>query len=223
MMKSIIFIAPPAAGKGTQSKLVEEKYQLPHISTGDLLREATHGNSETDVKIKALMETGALISDDIILELLQKRLEKSDCSNGYILDGFPRNVAQAKSYENLLHQMNRDLGIVIYLDVPKELCKKRILGRKSCSHCGAIYNDLIPGMESKVENVCDKCGETLTVRKDDNESTFETRFQAYLDSTLPLLDYYKNHGMLYHIDSTKPTMEVFQKIVEVLERGNSHD
>lgn len=222
-MKSIIFIAPPAAGKGTQSKMVEEKYQLPHISTGDLLREATKGDSPIDLKIKSLMSKGELISDDIILELLKERLIKTDCENGYILDGFPRNVAQAMEYEKVLQQMNKDMGIAIYLDVPKELCKKRILGRKSCSQCGAVYNDLITGMESKIENKCDKCGGELSVRKDDNEETFETRYQTYLDNTLPLLDYYKEHGNLYHVDSTRDTSDVFEDIINVLEGDVSHD
>ena len=222
-MKSIIFIAPPAAGKGTQSKLIEEKYHLPHISTGDLLRAATKGDSELDIKIKKLMESGSLISDDIVLQLLQNRLNQEDCQNGYILDGFPRNVSQAEAYEKMLDEMHLEHGIVIYLDVPKELCKNRILGRKSCPNCGAIYNDLIAGMESKVENICDKCGSKLTVRSDDNEQTFEARYQAYLDNTLPLLDYYKNHGNLYRVDSTRSTNEVFDSIVEVLERGVSHD
>ncbi|MBS7020661.1 MAG: adenylate kinase [Firmicutes bacterium] len=222
-MKSIIFIAPPAAGKGTQSKLVEKKYQLSHISTGDLLRTATKGSSPADMKLKSLMEKGSLIPDDIILELLKERLMKADCENGYILDGFPRNVIQAKAYEELLQEMHRDMGVVIFLDVPKELCKKRILGRKSCKDCGAIYNDLIAGMESKVDNKCDKCGGELTRRKDDNEQTFETRYQEYLNNTLPLLDYYKKHGILYHVDSTKDTSLVFEDIVKVLEGEISHD
>ena len=221
-MKSIIFIAPPAAGKGTQSKMIEEKYHLPHISTGDLLRNAIKGNSPIDLKIKELMESGSLIPDDIVLELLHERLMNDDCKNGYILDGFPRNVSQADAYEAMLENMKLDHGVVIYLDVPKELCKKRILCRKSCPKCGAIYNDLIAGMESKVENVCDKCGSNLTVRSDDNEQTFETRYQAYLDNTLPLLDYYKKHGNLYRVDSTDAT-KTFKTIVEVLERGISHD
>lgn len=222
-MKSIIFIAPPAAGKGTQSKLIEEKYHLPHISTGDLLRAATKGDSELDIKIKKLMESGSLISDDIVLQLLQNRLNQEDCKNGYILDGFPRNVSQAEAYEHMLDEMHLEHGIVIYLDVPKELCKKRILGRRLCPNCGAIYNNLITGMESKVENQCDRCGHKLETRNDDNETTFETRYQTYLENTLPLLDYYKRLGMLYHVDSTKSTEEVFQSIIEILERGVSHD
>ena len=122
-MKSIIFIAPPAAGKGTQSKKISEKYHLPHISTGDLLRDASKGNTELDLKIKQLMESGSLIPDEIVLELLKERLLQDDCKNGYILDGFPRNVSQAKTYDQMLEEMKFDHGIVIYLDVPKELCK----------------------------------------------------------------------------------------------------
>ena len=143
-----------------------------------------------------------------------------DCKNGYILDGFPRNVSQADAYEAMLENMKLDHGVVIYLDVPKELCKKRILGRKSCPKCGAIFNKYFK--PTKVENVCDKCGSNLTVRSDDNEQTFETRYQAYLDNTLPLLDYYEKHGNLYRVDSTDAT-KTFKTIVEVLERGISHD
>lgn len=222
-MKSIIFIAPPAAGKGTQSKKISEKYHLPHISTGDLLRDASKGNTELDLKIKQLMESGSLIPNEIVLELLKERLLQDDCKNGYILDGFPRNVSQAKTYDQMLEEMKFDHGIAIYLDVPKELCKKRILGRRLCPNCGAIYNNLITGMESKVENQCDRCGHKLETRNDDNETTFETRYQTYLENTLPLLDYYKRLGMLYHVDSTKSTEEVFQSIIEILERGVSHD
>ena len=146
-MKDIILIAPPAAGKGTQAKLLSSKYQIPHISTGDLLRAAT---GELGDIVKKTMESGALVSDDLVLKLLEERITKEDCQNGYILDGFPRNVSQAESYMKLLEKLNKPLGDVIYLDASKEVTQKRIVGRLSCPTCGRTQIDLI-GLAKKVE------------------------------------------------------------------------
>lgn len=139
-MKNIIFIAPPAAGKGTQSKLVSAEYNIPHISTGDLLREEVNSGSDLGVYLKQEMDKGNLISDETITTLLKNRLSKSDCKNGYILDGYPRNVTQAKIYENLLKELNKDLGSVIFLDIDKSLALERTLSRIVCPNCGASYN-----------------------------------------------------------------------------------
>ncbi len=180
-MKNIIFIAPPAAGKGTQAKLLAEKYNIPHISTGDLLREEIAKSTDLGLKIENIMETGALVSDEIITELLKKRLVKSDCDNGYILDGYPRNLEQAKIYDELLKEINRELGIVIFLDIDRELAMKRTLSRIICSNCGTSYNLIVESLKPKKANVCDKCNSDLKVRSDDNEKTFINRFNTYVE------------------------------------------
>ena len=215
-MKSIIFIAPPSAGKGTQSLLVSEKYHIPHISTGDLLRVASKEESERGTYIKNQMETGGLVRDEITLELLKERLNQDDCNNGYILDGFPRNVSQADAYEELLKSLNKDLGIVIVLDLDKETAMKRVIGRLTCGKCGSVYNEIIEESKPKKEGICDKCGNVLTKRADDNMQTFENRYDTYLKSTEPLIQYYEKKGNVYHINSGDSKETVFSNIEKVL-------
>lgn len=217
-MKSIIFIAPPAAGKGTHSDMLAKKYNLAHISTGDLLREAVEENDERGNYISNIMHSGKLVNDDIILELLRERLLKSDCENGYILDGFPRNIDQAFAYEKILKELNKDLGVVIYLNVDKELCKKRIVGRITCPKCGAVYNSLICESKPKTDNVCDHCGSDLKKRSDDNEETFDKRFETYMTLTEPLIDHYKKLGILYEINGNEPKNTIFSKIEDIVLR-----
>ena len=168
-MQDIILIAPPAAGKGTQAKLLSAKYHIPHISTGDLLRKAVNDQTELGNMVKETMESGQLVSDDIVLQLLEKRITEADCQNGYILDGFPRTVNQAQSYLQLLAKLNRPLGDIIYLDASKEVIKTRIIGRLSCPACGAVYNDLVEDNKPKKFGTCDLCNGPLSKRNDDNE------------------------------------------------------
>lgn len=201
-MKNLIFIAPPAAGKGTISELLKEKYALPHISTGDLLRQAILDNNPYKEEIETIQKQGLLVKDEIVLDLLKQRIECKDCENGYILDGFPRNIEQAESYEELLKDIHKDLGIVILLEVDKNLAKARITGRLNCPECGAIYNEAFDNMKPTIEGICDKCSAKLTKRSDDNEKTFLQRFDTYLEKTEPLINYYEEKGLLYRIDST---------------------
>lgn len=217
-MKNIIFIAPPAAGKGTQAKLLAEKYNIPHISTGDLLREEIAKSTDLGLKIENIMETGALISDEIITELLKKRLVKSDCDNGYILDGYPRNLEQAKIYDELLKEINRELGIVIFLDIDRELAMKRTLSRIICSNCGTSYNLIVESLKPKKANVCDKCNSDLKVRSDDNEKTFINRFNTYVEKTQSLLDYYKNKGVLevVRVLENLSALDILKQIEEIV-------
>lgn len=214
-MKSIIFIAPPAAGKGTQSKLLCDTYHIPHISTGDLLREASLVENERGNYIKEQISSGALVNDDIILELLEERLRKNDCDNGYILDGFPRNIEQAKAYEKILEKLQKEHGIVILLEVDKELACKRISGRLSCSNCGSVYNENIEEAKPKVEGICDRCGNKLMKRLDDNIETYGARYDTYLEKTKPLIDYYKDKNILYQVKGISKE-ETFEKIVSIL-------
>ena len=212
-MKSIILIAPPAAGKGTQSKLICDEYNISHISTGDLLRERTSTNDEFALKLKEQMESGKLVSDEVILELLSNKLNRID---EYVLDGFPRNLNQAKEYDNMLSKLNKKVNYAIYLKIDKEIAKKRIVGRISCSKCGSVYNDLIEENMPKVANKCDKCGNTLIKRSDDNEITFEKRYETYISETEPLLNYYKEKGILCEVDSSLETTKVFEEIKSIL-------
>lgn len=209
-MKSIIFIAPPAAGKGTQSTRLSKEFHLDHISTGDLLREEVKNGNQ---KLQAIMESGTLVSDDIILSILSKKIEHLD---GYILDGFPRNLSQAKSFDEILEAKNEKINYVIYLSLDKETARKRIVGRVSCPNCGDVYNTMIDTMNPKVDMICDSCHSSLTRRKDDNDETFNVRFDTYLKETEPLIEYYQNKGVLYQVDSSKNPEEVYEDIKKII-------
>ena len=217
-MKNIIFIAPPAAGKGTQSKLVSAEYNIPHISTGDLLRDEINSGSELGNKIIDDMNSGVLISDDIIVRLLRKRISEVDCQNGYILDGFPRTVEQAKIYQDLLNELRIDVGLVIYMDINKDLALSRSLSRMICSSCGTSYNNNVPELRPKLDGICDKCGHQLKVRDDDKEDVFLKRFDTYINETKPLIDYYNEKGILrdLKIEENDNTQEVFNKIKNII-------
>lgn len=215
-MKSIIFIAPPAAGKGTQSKLISKKYNIPHISIGDLLRYSINSEDESSKKINEYMEKGLLVSDDIILNLLKNRLKQQDCISGYILDGFPRNVNQAKEYDKLLEKLDKDLGLVILLDIDKETLKNRIVGRLSCNKCGSVYNELIKETKPKNVGLCDKCNLKLSKRIDDNEETFEMRYNTYLKEIEPLINYYDDKGCLYRVNANINADLIFKEIQSII-------
>jgi len=217
-MKNIIFIAPPAAGKGTHAKLLSEKYNIPHISTGDLLREEASKPTELGLKIKNIMESGALVSTDVITDLLKNRLVESDCNNGYILDGYPRSIEQALAYESLLDSINKELGVVIFLDISRDLAMKRALSRVVCSNCGTSYNLIVEELKPKKENICDKCDFELKVRNDDNEKTFINRFNTYVEKTQSLIDYYKNKGVLevVRVEEQMTALEIFSNIEEIV-------
>lgn len=217
--KNIMFIAPPAAGKGTQAELLSTKYNIPHISTGDLLRNASQDGTERGKMIADMMVQGILVGDEIILELLKERLQKEDCNNGYILDGYPRNIEQAKQYEEMLKELNKELGIVFYLDIDKEVAMKRIVGRVSCSNCGTVYNEMFEETKPLKDGVCDKCNSDLVKRADDNEETFNTRFETYINKTQALIDYYESTGSLYRINSGISKENTFEQIENIL-RGN---
>ena len=200
-MKNIIFIAPPAAGKGTMSEILEKKYGYKHISTGDILREMARRNDEFGKNLNELLSGGNLVPDLIVYEALKRRLLMNDLDNGFILDGFPRNLEQATEYDNILKDINKDLGIVIYLDTPRDVLEKRIVGRRICPKCGATYNILTGVNAPKKENTCDICNETLYQRNDDNIESFNVRYQTFLDKTYPLVNYYENKKVLYRIKS----------------------
>jgi len=216
-MKNIIFIAPPAAGKGTQAKLVSVEYNIPHISTGDLLREEMAKSSEIGISIKKDMEAGNLVSDEVITTLLKNRIIKSDCKKGFILDGYPRNLAQAKIYNNLLDELNLNKGVVIFFDIDKDIALKRTLSRVVCQNCGSSYNLLIEELKPHKENICDRCNHELKTRTDDTEEVFIHRFDTYINSTKDLIEYYQNLGLLHKIDVEEKSAEtIFEEVKEIL-------
>lgn len=214
---NIILLAPPAAGKGTQAEILSSTYNLNHISTGDLLRSFSKEDSEFGNNLKAIMESGNLVSDDIVLEVLNKYLEQTDNYN-LLLDGFPRNIYQAEKLDEILSAQNKKIDYVFQLNVDKDILLYRITGRRLCKSCGAIYNVYIDPLKPKVDSICDRCGSTLTARKDDNSETFEIRYQEYENQTKPLINYYKNKNILYEIDSSISKEDTFKQIESILEK-----
>lgn len=211
-MKSIILIAPPAAGKGTQSDMISSKYGIVHISTGDILREFALKNDDLEQQLT----TGTLIDDDVIFKLLGNRLRKADCKKGFILDGFPRTVNQAMMYETIMNEIGVSSNIVIFLDVDKDTAFKRVVGRVTCPKCKHVYNELFDDARPEVLGICDKCGTHLVKRSDDNFETFGERYDVYYENTAPLIDFYKEKGILHKIDSgigKDSVFEVIQKII----------
>lgn len=216
-MKNIIFVAAPAAGKGTISAKVCTEYNIPHISTGDLLRNEIAASSKIGMEIRSAMARGEFVSDEVITKLLKKRLEAKDCKKGYILDGYPRNISQAKTYDNILKELNYDEGLVVFLDIDKSLAMKRALSRVVCSKCGLSYNLINKEYAPLKEGICDNCGSSLKTRSDDNEESFINRFDTFMKETYPLLEYYENKGNLLKIKVDNITTEdIFNEIKKVI-------
>ena len=216
-MKNIIFIAPPAAGKGTISTMICSKYNIPHISTGNLLRNEIAASSKIGLQIKESMVLGKFVSDEVITKLLRKRLSNKDCKKGYVLDGYPRNLEQAKLYDSLLEELSIDTGKVIFLDIDKDTALKRAMSRVICSKCGMNYNLSAESLSPVREGICDNCNSPLKVRSDDTENTFNDRFDTYMKETYPLVDYYEKKNNLVRIDvSKKSPEEIFEEIKKVI-------
>ncbi|MBR4693783.1 MAG: adenylate kinase [Bacilli bacterium] len=215
-MKNIIFLAVQGAGKGTFAKKLKEKYGYAHISTGDILRERAAVGDELGNKIKDMIDNGKFVPDDIIFDAVEFKITQPECEKGYILDGFPRNLAQAEGYSKILEKLGKDLGVVINLTIPEELLKQRIIGRRLCRDCGAIYNIYNEAFQPKVEGVCDKCGGELYQRDDDNEESMNTRVKTYYEVTEPIIDYYKEQGVLHTVDSSQEVDTVFSEIEKIL-------
>lgn len=212
---NIILLAPPAAGKGTQSLKIVSKYGLTHISTGDLLRESLKRHDELSDQIREVMNRGALVSDEIILRLIEDVMSSTE--HGIIFDGFPRNLNQAKKYEELLTKLGQSIDLVLYLEISKEEAEKRIVGRRTCSNCGKVYNTMIEREKPLHEETCDVCETALTHREDDNVSVFRLRYETYMNETEPLIHFYEEKGLLKRIDASLESEEVFHSIVEVMD------
>lgn len=218
-MKNLILLAVQGAGKGTLAKGLIEKYGYAHISTGDLLRERASKDDELGREIKNLIDNGIFAPNDIIFKAIEDKITSPECENGYILDGFPRNLEQAKGYDEILKKLNKDAGIVLNLTIPENLLVERVTGRRMCKECGAIYNiyskeeQLLP----KKEGICNKCGGSLYQRADDNEEALKTRVKTYYDVTAPLIDYYREKGILYEVNSEN-ALETLKSVDEILKK-----
>ncbi|MCC8126980.1 MAG: adenylate kinase [Clostridiales bacterium] len=211
----IIMLGAPGAGKGTQAKMIAEKYGVPHVSTGDIFRSNIKGGTELGKLAKSYMDQGQLVPDDVTIQMLLDRISKEDCANGYILDGFPRTIPQAESLTKALDDRREMIDYAIDVDVPDEAIVNRMSGRRACVGCGATYH--IVYNAPKVENICDVCGEKLILRDDDKPETVQKRLSVYHEQTQPLIDYYNNEGILVSVDGTKDLNEVFADIVTMLE------
>ena len=216
-MKNIIFIAPPAAGKGTMSSLLKAKYGYMHISTGDLLRDAKNQDNELGRKLVTMLSSGKLVPDEIVLELLEKSLDNRDKDIPFILDGYPRNLSQVDSLLNLFKKDDIDNYIAIYLDIDYEKAMHRTLGRMICSNCKSSFNKFKEATRPKVDGICDFCGSKLEVRADDTEETFKVRYQTYIEDTKPVLDYFKKIGKLENIKVNDNPQEMLENIEKYLE------
>ena len=210
----IIMLGAPGAGKGTQAKKIAEKYQIPHISTGDIFRANIKDGTELGKKAKTYMDQGLLVPDELVCDLVVDRVKQDDCRNGYILDGFPRTIPQAESLDAALGQMGESLDFAINVDVPDEHIVNRMSGRRACVGCGATYHTVYA--PTKKEGVCHVCGAELILRDDDKPETVQKRLSVYHDQTQPLIDYYRGKGILKDVDGTKDMDVVFQAITDIL-------
>lgn len=213
-MLRAVLLGPPGAGKGTQAVRLVEKYEIPHISTGDIFRKNIKEGTELGKKAQEYMKAGALVPDELVVDLVKDRLQQDDCKNGFLLDGFPRTIFQAEKLDEFLSESNLKMDIVINLKVEKEALIKRLTGRRVCKDCGASYH--IVNIPPKKEGVCDICGGELIQRKDDNIETVENRINVYEEQTAPLIGYYKEAGSLVDFDGEASLDEVFDAIVQAI-------
>jgi adenylate kinase len=212
----LILLGPPGAGKGTQAKLLVDHYKIPQLSTGDMLREAVAAETEIGLKAKAVMESGKLVSDDIVNRIVSDRLGQDDCRNGFILDGYPRTLEQADALDNILSDKDMNLDCVLELVVDDEQLIERVAGRFTCSKCGEGYHDTFK--RPKNDDICDQCGASDFVRRaDDNAETMRTRLQAYYKETSPLIGYYYSKGKLIRVDGMGEIPEIHRKVRDRLD------
>jgi adenylate kinase len=211
---NLVLMGLPGAGKGTQAEKIVEKYNIPHISTGDMFRAAIKDGTELGLQAKSFMDQGALVPDEVTIGIVRERLAKPDCKNGFLLDGFPRTVAQAEALENMLSGLERPIDYVIHVDVDQSILMERLTGRRICKECGATYH-LVFNPPAK-DGVCDRCGGELYQRADDNEETVQNRLEVNMKQTQPLLSFYDDKGYLRKINGQQDINIVFADIEELL-------
>ena len=210
----IIMLGAPGAGKGTQAKMIAEKYQIPHVSTGDIFRANIKNGTELGKEAKKYMDQGQLVPDELTVKILLDRVAQADCANGYVLDGFPRTIPQAEVLDAALTKLGDKIDYAINVDVPDENIVRRMSGRRACLSCGATYH--IEHIPPKKEGICDVCGQPLVLRDDDKPETVLNRLKVYHDQTQPLIDFYTAKGVLKSVDGTTPMKDVFAAIVSIL-------
>ena len=210
----IVMLGAPGAGKGTQAKMIAEKYTIPHISTGDIFRANIKEGTPLGLEAKSYMDQGKLVPDELTVKILLDRVAKDDCKNGYVLDGFPRTIPQANVLKGALAKQNDKIDFAINVDVPDENIVRRMSGRRACVTCGATYH--IEHVPPKTEGICDKCGSALILRDDDKPDTVLNRLKVYHDQTQPLIDFYNNEGILKEVDGTIDVKDVFESITKIL-------
>lgn len=210
----LIIMGPPGAGKGTQAALIKNTLNIPHISTGDMFREAIKNETPLGVEAKRYIDNGELVPDSVTIGLVRERLSNKDCQKGFLLDGFPRTIPQAKALDEILKDLNLNLDAVINIAVDDNVLVDRIVGRRVCPKCKAGYH--ITNLKPKVDGICDVCGEKLVQRKDDTEETVKERLDVYEKQTQPLIDFYKDKNLLSTVDGTQAINKVFESICRVL-------
>ena len=210
----IIMLGAPGAGKGTQAKMIAEKYGIPHVSTGDIFRANIKNGTELGMEAKKYMDQGQLVPDELTVKILLDRVAQDDCKNGYVLDGFPRTIPQAEALDAALGKINEKMDYAIDVDVPDENIVNRMSGRRACLNCGATYH--LISIPPKVEGICDRCGSKIVLREDDKPETVQKRLKVYHEQTQPLIEYYSGKGVLKEVDGTQPMDDVFAAIVKIL-------
>ena len=210
----IIMLGAPGAGKGTQAKMIADKYQVPHVSTGEIFRKNIKEGTELGKEAKTYMDKGLLVPDELTVKILLDRVAKEDCKNGYVLDGFPRTIPQAEVLDKALSEMGDAIDYAIDVEVPDENIVRRMSGRRACLACGATYH--IVHVPPKKEGICDRCGKELVLRDDDKPETVKNRLEVYHDQTQPLIDFYTKKGILKTVDGTQDMNDVFAAIVTIL-------
>lgn len=210
----IIMLGAPGAGKGTQAKQIADKYSIPHISTGDIFRANLKAGTELGKKAKEYMDQGLLVPDELTCDLVMNRIAQDDCKNGFVLDGFPRTIPQAEALDKALAKIDQKMDYAIDVDVPDDNIINRMSGRRACLNCGATYH--IVSIPTKQEGICDRCGNPVVLRDDDQPETVKKRLNVYHEQTQPLIDYYQKQGILKSVDGTQPMESVFGAIVEIL-------
>ncbi len=210
----IIMLGAPGAGKGTQAKMIAEKYSIPHVSTGDIFRANIKNGTQLGMEAKQYMDQGLLVPDELTVKILLDRVANEDCKNGYVLDGFPRTIPQAEVLDKALSELGDQIDYAINVDVPDENIVKRMGGRRACLSCGATYH--IEHVPPKSEGICDSCGQELVLRDDDKPETVQNRLNVYHEQTQPLIEFYSAKGVLKTVDGTMDMKEVFEAIVTIL-------
>ena len=213
-LMKIIMLGAPGAGKGTQAKMLAEKYGIPHVSTGDIFRANIKNQTELGMEAKKYIDQGLLVPDELTVKILLDRVAKDDCKNGYVLDGFPRTIPQAEVLDKAVSELNESIDFAINVDVKDENIIRRMSGRRACLKCGATYH--IEHIPPKQEGICDTCGSELVLRDDDKPETVKKRLEVYHEQTQPLIDYYNKKGILREVDGSQDMKDVFNAIVSIL-------